>query len=141
MLNKILLNVFLFFGVSYSSLYIKEKVIWFEVIHKNARVLLNPPIAYPPTTDHLPNDPRTTDQPTHRLTDPTIIDLPITLFKSLEHKTFFYRIQTQLEKCKTILRVITFLNRIKVFDRILCLYWTFAHLLNICLSWRLVKKR
>ena len=71
MLNKILLNVFLFFGVSYSSLYIKEKVIWFEVIHKNARVLLNPQTTYPPTTDNLPNDPRTNDprtidQPTHR---------------------------------------------------------------------------
>ena len=133
MLNKVLLNVFLFFGVSCSSLYIKEKVIWFEVIHKSARVLLNPPTTYPPTTDHLPNDPRTTD--------PTIIDLPITLFKRLENKTFFYRMQTQLEKCKTILRVITFLNRIKVFDRILCLYWIFVHLLSICLSWTFVKKR
>ena len=84
MLNKILLNVFIFFGVSYSSLYIKEKVIWFEVIHKYALVLLNPPTTYPPTTDHLPTDPPTTDQPTHRPqtnqpTDPTIIDPPITL--------------------------------------------------------------
>ena len=134
MLNKILLNIFIFFGVWYSSLYIKEKVIWFEVIHKSARVLLNPPTTYPPTTDHLPNDPRTTDQPPHRPNNhrPT----NNIMFKRLENKTFFYRLQTQQEKRKTILRVIIYLNRIKVILRVI-IYLNeikvFDRMNNICL--------
>ena len=76
MLNKILLNVFIFFGVSYSSLYIKENVIWFEVIHKSARFYwIHQPLTHQPPTTY----PTTHGSRTNRPTNPTIIDLPITL--------------------------------------------------------------
>ena len=77
------------------------------------------------STDHLPIDPRTTDQDqlthwskNHRPTDKI-------MFKWLEvWRHSFYRMQTQLEKWKAILRPIIYLNRIKVFDRITFVFIT-----------------
>ena len=73
------------------------------------------------STDHRPlthrcTDPSTTNQPT----DPTITDPPTRLcFKDSKIWRYsFYRIQTQLEKWKTILWRIIYLRRIQVFDRI-----------------------
>ena len=96
------------------------KRLW-RLVQQHSRVLLNPP-----TTDDL-----LTDIPTNQPTAPTTTD-PLTricLKNSKIWRHSFYRMQTQLEKWKTTLRPIIYLNRIKVFDRMDNIYlYNFEHL-------------